>query len=142
MFSNLPPFGLIQLQTFGGVYSSVLVIAEAPSVLGAHADTAHNRLSLHDASAVGHPPYACPGGSRWNSLRSSEAGDVARTASDPDRRARWTPREVRVKSARSDRRSFRRSGRSCWNRGGPAGSHREGLMKIGKRLPILVAAAA
>src|SRR5215831_12078144 len=32
MFSNLPPFGLVQLQTLGGVYSGVSVILEPPAV--------------------------------------------------------------------------------------------------------------
>src|SRR5215472_5729969 len=32
MFSNLPPFGLVQLQTLGGVYSGVSVIVKAPGV--------------------------------------------------------------------------------------------------------------
>ena len=31
---------------------------------------------------------------------------------------------------------------ACWNRVSPAGVGREGLMKIGKRLPVFVAAAA
>jgi hypothetical protein len=30
MFSNLPPLGLFQVQTFGGVYSGVSVTAESP----------------------------------------------------------------------------------------------------------------
>src|SRR5215472_13281303 len=32
MFSNLPPLGLFQTQTLGGVYSGVSVIPEAPGV--------------------------------------------------------------------------------------------------------------
>jgi hypothetical protein len=32
MFSNLPPLGLFQLQTLGGVYSDVSVIPKAPGV--------------------------------------------------------------------------------------------------------------
>src|SRR5271154_6980421 len=33
MFSNLPPLGLFQLHTLGGVYSGVSVIPEAPGML-------------------------------------------------------------------------------------------------------------
>src|SRR5437763_14171841 len=34
MFSNLPPLGLVQLQTLGGVYSGVSVISKAPGCYG------------------------------------------------------------------------------------------------------------
>ncbi len=40
MLANLPPLGLSQTQTLGGVYSGVSVIPEAPGVLRARGDRA------------------------------------------------------------------------------------------------------
>src|SRR6266481_323382 len=39
MFSNLPPLGFVQVQTLGGVYSGVSVIAESPG--GSRGQSAH-----------------------------------------------------------------------------------------------------
>jgi len=55
-------------------------------------------------------------------------------------RIQWTPLKASVKSAVGID-VFRRSRRSCWNRAGPVGAGREEPIKIGKRLPILVAVA-
>src|SRR5262249_19259256 len=52
MFSNLPPLGLFQVHTLGGVYSGVSVIPEAPGMLRIHVDTVRNRLVLYKRSAA------------------------------------------------------------------------------------------
>src|SRR5215469_11549044 len=95
MFSNLPPLGLVQVQTFGGAYSAVSVISRSSSkvsgrtlhdrprcgwtksdwvaaprhgwdVVEGHADTRHRKLG---SSRGGVGPHPAPGRTRGDRPR-------------------------------------------------------------------------
>src|SRR5580704_11986965 len=93
MLANLPRAGLF-VQTLGGVYSGVSVIPEAPGVLRARADTARNRLILHERSAVRHAPHAWLGVDHVGTApRMPEPGRCGSTASGPKASASGVPHD-------------------------------------------------